>query len=512
MVSNGTHIYDLVRRWETRQPDRVAVRFAGTTRSWAELATRVRRNANAQRDLALWPGDRVAFLDRNHPACVETTLACGLAGTVNAVINGGLSADELVFVINDSTAKVLFVGADLVPLVERIRPRLHTVRRVITVGGPDDDYEAFLAGADDAEFPHAARPDDCFLQLYSLGTTGRPKGAMLTHRSVLTHSNALGARLAIDGDAVMMVAMPLFHVGGTCWALAALWAGGEITIVRDGVAGALERISRDRVTHALFATSALRCFLALADVEGRGLSTLRCLCYGGSRAPERLLRRVMSRLSTNLYQVYGMTETSGACCVLDPEDHRADRLDSAGRPIDGIELRVVDPDTGQVLGDNEVGEFHIRGDQVMAGYWADPKDTAATLVDGWLRTGDTGYRDSGGYVHVHDHVDDVIVSGGQNTYPAEVERVIRELPEVADAAVIGLPGERCGEVVHAVVVPRQGMCVDPDTVLAHCRDHLAGTKCPTTVSVVERLPRNPSGKILKRTLRESHGAGHEHSA
>jgi acyl-CoA synthetase (AMP-forming)/AMP-acid ligase II len=215
----------------------------------------------------------------------------------------------------------------------------------------------------------------------------------------------------------------------------------------------------------------------------------------------------------DFYQVYGMTEASGVFCVLGPDDYRDAthpwRLASAGRPVPGMDMRVVDPATGSPLAAGQTGEFQIRGDQVMAGYWRRPEETAATFTEGWMRTGDAGHRDADGYFFVEDRVKDMIVSGGENVYPAEVERVLADHPDVADIAVIGVPDETWGETVKAVVVARQGAVVDSDKLMELCRQHLAGYKCPRSVDVVETLPRNATGKILKRELREPYWAGRD---
>ncbi|ASR35304.1 long-chain fatty acid--CoA ligase [Prauserella marina] len=516
MTDAGAHVADLLQRWEQRSPGRVALRFGEQSWSWRDLSARVRRNAAAQRAAGLAEGDRVAFLDKNHPACLETTLACAYAGTVNAVVNARLAPDELSYVLNDSAAKVLFVGAELLPALEGIRDELKTVERVIVVGGAEtDEYEAFLAGAGEPDGTERADAtlDDCFLQLYTSGTTGYPKGAMLTHRCLLAHSEAAAKGFGFTADSVNLVAMPLFHVGGTSWALAGMSVGCETVLVRDVVpADVLATIAAHRVTHAFFVPAVIGFLLRVPGVREADVSTLRCLGYGGSPMPAAVLSQAMDVFDVDFYQVYGMTEAAGVFCILGPDDHRAadhpEWRSSVGRPVDGVEMRVVDPVSGTVLGDGELGEFQIRGEQVMAGYWGRAEDTAATIADGWLRTGDAGRRDEHGYFSIEDRVKDMIISGGENIYPAEVERVLAEFPGIAEVAVIGVPDATWGEQVKAVVVP-SAAAPDPDDAIAFCRDRLAGYKCPSTVDVVAELPRNATGKILKRTLREPYWEGRQ---
>ncbi|MEU3270613.1 long-chain-fatty-acid--CoA ligase [Saccharomonospora sp. NPDC006951] len=516
MTDAGAHVADLLERWERRSPGRVALRFGEQSWSWSEFGARVRRNAAAQRAAGLTRGDRVAFLDKNHPACLETTLACAYAGTVNAVVNARLAPDELSYVLNDSCAKVLFAGAELLPVLEGIRDQLKTVERVVVVGGDEaDEYEAFLAGA--GEWDGAVRDDtaldDCFLQLYTSGTTGYPKGAMLTHRCLLAHSEAATRGFGFTAGSVNLVAMPLFHVGGTSWALAGISAGSETVLVRDVVpADVLATIAAFRVTHAFFVPAVIGFLLRVPGVREADVSSLRCLGYGGSPMPAALLSQAMDTFDVDFYQVYGMTEAAGVFCILGPADHRnADHPEwrsSVGRPVDGVEVRVVDPADGTVLGDGELGEFQLRGAQVMAGYWGRDEDTAAAIAGGWLRTGDAGRRDEHGRFYIEDRVKDMIISGGENIYPAEVERVLAEFPGIAEVAVIGVPDATWGEKVKAVVVA-SGPAPEADEVIAFCRGRLAGYKCPSTVDFVAELPRNATGKILKRTLREPYWEGRQ---
>ncbi|SNR64967.1 Acyl-CoA synthetase (AMP-forming)/AMP-acid ligase II [Haloechinothrix alba] len=514
MSRGGVLLLDALRPWVEQDPGGVALRFEEMTLTWEQLSDRVLRNADAQRALGLRPGDRVAFVDKNHAACLETTLACSAAGTVNAVVNFRLAPAELVHVIKDSTARVLFVGHEFRETVDELLPELPDVERVVTVGGAHDEYEPLLAAAAAVDPAHSASVDDCFLQLYTSGTTGHPKGAMLTHRSLVAHGRAAARGFGFERDSVNMVAMPLFHVGGTSWALAGMMRGCTTIVVREVVPDrVLAQLAEDSVTHAFFVPAVFGFFLQTPGVADYDYSSLRCLGYGGSPMPTALLRSALDVFPVDFYQVYGMTEASGVFCILGPEEHRDDahpeRLVSAGRPVDGVELRVVDPVTGMEVPDGHVGEFHVRGEQVMAGYWRLPDATGSTIVDGWLRTGDAGRRDEDGYVYVEDRVKDMIITGGENVYPAEVERVLSEYPDVGEVAVIGVPDDTWGESVKAVVAPGQGAELDTEKLLAFAAGNLAGYKRPRSVDVVEALPRNATGKILKRSLREPYWKGRE---
>ncbi len=503
ITPNG--IFEVVERGFAENPDKVALTYADRTWTWAQLRDRILRLAGGLRAEGIGEGDRVAFLEKNHPACLETTFAASLLGAAHAVVNFRLSREELAYVINDSTAAVLIVGHELSAAVAEIRSQIPTVRRIVVLGGPEDEYEALIAGSMPVEQRHRAEPGDCFLQLYTSGTTGWPKGAMLTQEGLAAHNEALLPAYGMDESTVNLVAMPLFHVGGTSWALGSMHAGGRTIIAREVVpADVLRVIKTENVTHAFFVPAVIHMLLAQDDVV-EATAGLKVIGYGGSPMPAPLMEKTLRTLSTPMYSVYGMTEMSGVFCVLGPEDHRDPERKhlrgSAGRPLTGTVVRVVDPATGRDVAPGDVGEFWVKSAQAMAGYWNKPEATQEAFVDGWLRTGDAGRMDEEGYLFLEDRVKDMVISGGENIYPAEVERVFVEHPDVAEVAVIGVPHEKWGETVHAVVVPTEGATADAAGLIAFARERLAHYKCPTGVTFVNELPRNPTGKILKRELR-----------
>ncbi len=494
-------------------PDREAIHYGSRSITWAQLADRVRRNAAAQLAAGLRPGDRIAYLDKNHPGCFETTLACALVGTANAVVNFRLAAEEIRYIINDAQASIVLVGTEFLPVLAKIRDELPSVRRVVVVGGEQDEYEDWLAGVEPLAGEPEPEPDRCFLQLYTSGTTGFPKGAMLTNTSLSAHAAAVATATDVGPDSVALVAMPLFHVGGSGWGLLAMFHGARIVLVRDiEPVALLDEIVEQRVSHAFLVPAVFGFLLQVPDVAERDYSAIRALVYGASPMPLPLLRRSMAAFNVDFYQVYGMTEASGAVTSLGAEEHRdtanEHRILSAGKPVPGVELAIVDPVTGEHLGQDQTGEVWVRTAQVMSGYWHKPDADEATFAPGgWLRSGDAGHIDADGYLYISDRIKDMIISGGENIYPAEIERVLAEYPGVADVAVIGVPDERWGEVGKAVVVA--GADFDPDGLLAYCREHLASYKCPASVTVVDDLPRNATGKVLKRQLREPFWAGRE---
>ncbi|OLM12090.1 Long-chain-fatty-acid--CoA ligase [Pseudonocardia sp. Ae717_Ps2] len=513
MTAELPHIYGIVERWLAKAPDTEALAFGDRSWTWSELDERVRRAAGALRSAGVAPGDRIAVVDKNHPACLELTLAASLIGAANAVVNFRLAPEELAYVVDDSRAVLAVVGAEFADTVAALRDTLPRLATVVVLGGESDEYEQWLAAATplaDAD-RHPATDDDCFLQLYTSGTTGWPKGALLTQRSMTAHTVAVGRAYDMDESTVNVVAMPLFHVGGTSWALGSMYTGSRTIVVREMIPDAiLDLVERRRATHAFFVPAVVGMLLAEPDRARTALSSLRVLGYGGSPMPASLMQKTLATLDTPLYSVYGMTELSGVFCVLGPDEHRDPErthlLASAGSPLPGSVVRVVDPATGEDVDDGQVGEFWVRSDQAMAGYWNKPDATADVFVDGWLRTGDAGRVDESGYLFLEDRVKDMIISGGENVYPAEVERVLATHPQVAEVAVIGAPHEKWGETVKAVVVAQPGSTPDPAELIAYCRDRLAHYKCPSIVELIDALPRNPTGKILKRELREPRGA------
>ncbi len=497
-----------------RTDDAEAVRSEDRTWSWAQLDERVARVGAALRADGVGPDTRVAVLDKNSPAVLEVALGGSRVGAVTAVVNWRLAPEELHFALEDSTAEVLVVGHELAPVVEPLRERLPRLRTVVVLGGPDDGYEPWLAAHEPDPTWAERSPDDAVLQLYTSGTTGFPKGVMLTSRSVAAHDAAAARVVPPAGDAVALVPMPLYHVGGLAYALSKLAAGVRVVVTRDPVPSLLlDVVERERVTETFVVPALVAALLQDPSLPGRDLSSLRHLLYGASPMPAPLMRAALARFPGILGQVYGMTELSGAVTWLSPEDHadaeHPERLQSAGRPYPGVEVRVVD-ESGTEVPAGELGELWVRSEQAMAGYWQRPEATQETLVEGgWVRTGDVARLDEGGFVYLEDRLKDMIISGGENVYPAEVERVLLLDPSVGEVAVIGVPDERWGETVKACVVAAPGASVDPAQLDALCRSHLAGYKRPTSYDVLQELPRNATGKVLRRELRAPFWSGQQ---
>ena len=516
MIPDHADFSDMLACWAAQRPDATAITFGDTRRSWAQLAERVQRVAAGLRAAGLQPGDRIAVLDLNHPSCLELTLACAQIGTANAVVNFRLAPPEIVYVINDAKARLLFVGPEFAGAVTQLKPQLPTIERVISIGGANDEYEPWLAAQVPDARVHPAGRSDCFVQLYTSGTTGFPKGAMLTHHGMLAHARNVALTQQMDGHSRVQVAMPLFHVGGTSYSLVAWSAGAPIHMMRlPDPAAALAMLEQEKITHTFYVPALMAAMTQVPGADQHDYSSLKALSYGASPMPLPVMRACLKLFPKGtMQQVYGMTEQSGVVTILGPEDHEnpavAHRLVSAGKAIHGVEIQIREPGTGQPVPTGQPGEIWVRSEQVMAGYWGKPEATAAAITtDGWYRSGDGGHIDADGYVYVTDRIKDMIISGGENIYPAEIERVLAEHPALADVAVIGVPDERWGEAPKAVVVLRAGANVEPNELVAWCRERLAGYKVPKTVDVVAELPRNPTGKILKRELRKPFWEGRD---
>ena len=456
-----TSISDLARVHGVERRDHVALRVGDRGITYGELDERTSRVANALLAEGIDPQDRVAFLDKNGPEYFDVLIGGAKVNAVDVAVNWRLAAPEVAYIVNDAQAKVLIVGEEFVPVLDAIEGDLTTVKKIVIVGSHPrhESFDDWTARHDATDPGLQAGPDDVALQFYSSGTTGLPKGVMLTNTNLFTAMDGLSRRLLFTPDSVNLVAMPLFHIGGGGWACVGLTAGCEDVIVREVDPAALGKIIEERkVTHAFLVPAVLQFMCMLPDITSTDFSALEMIAYGASPISGQVLEDSLRVFGCGFTQLYGLTETTGAVTGLFPEDHdptgpKAHLLRSAGKPLDGVEIRIVDAATGVDAGVDEVGEIWVRTVQNMKGYWNLDDETSKTILDdGWLRSGDAGYLDADGYVYIHDRVKDMIVSGGENIYPAEIENVLMAHPAVADAAVIGVPSDRWGETPKAMIV------------------------------------------------------------
>ena len=514
---NISNVADIVRVYGGVKPDAPALALGDRTMSWGELYERARRVATGLAASGVGSQDRVAFLDKNGVEHFEVAYGAALGNAVCVDVNWRLAPPEAAFIINDCEAKMLVVGPDFVSVLDAIGDELIHDPLVLVIGGHGEhrDYDDWVAAHADQD-PHTpSTSDDVAIQLYSSGTTGRPKGVMLSNDNVIGLLPVGGELWEMTPDSVVLVAMPLFHIGGSGWATVAHFIGARLEILREIDFAELVRLFSTRgVTHAFVVPAVLQFMQLVPGVADADFSSLQVIVYGASPISEEVLAASIKLLGCKFFQVYGLTETTGAITHLPPSDHdlggtTAHRLRSCGLAGPGVELRIVDVVTGADIVEPEVpGEILVRGQQVMKGYWNNPDATREAIDDdGWFRSGDIGYLDVDGYLYIHDRLKDMIVSGGENIYPAEVENVLMSHESIADVAVVGVPSEKWGESPKAIVVLQPGADADPEGIIAFARERLARYKCPTSVDFTDVLPRNPSGKILKKDLRAPYWEG-----
>jgi len=507
---------DVPRFHAIRNPSKVGLVFGERRTTYQEFDLHCTQMANAFIAEGLKAQSRVAYLDLNSDQFFEVLFGCAKASMVTCGINWRLAPPEVEYIINDSEAEVLFVGERFFPVIQRIKHKLNTVKRIIDLSGTHPVWTSFHEWRDrqSTKDPNIDIVDSAIcIQMYTSGTTGHPKGVQI--------SNAALFASGVDdcGDIswnswrshdVSLVAMPCFHVGGSRWGVLGLRAGALNIIIPEFDADkVLNAIQRYKITKIFMVPASMQLILQKPESRQIDYSSMDYIIYGASPIPLDLLKEAVEVFQCGFVQVYGMTETAGTVTYLPPEDHDPrgnERMRSAWKAMPFVELRIQDKD-GNVLPPREMGEICIKSRSNMSGYWKLPEATAKTIVDGWVHTGDVGYLDEDGYVYVHDRVKDMIVSGGENIYPAEVEAAMFRHPAIADVAIIGVPHDKWGEAVKAVVVLRESETPSPEELLAFTREWIAGYKVPKSIDFIDELPRTPSGKVLKRILRAPYWEG-----
>jgi len=486
---------DLLDAAAERRPEGTAVVFEGRRRTYGQLRDRVDRLADGLLAAGLRPGDRMALFLDNGDAAWELILACARAGIIWVPMNYMLKARELAAIAGHAGARGLAVSAAHWPAIEPVVGDLPVEVIVGVEGAPvGHDYERLIASSAPGRPAVRVEPDDIFALLYTSGTTGLPKGTMLTHGSILAHARMALREYRMTPDAVGLVVLPYF-VGATlnCIQIPGLSQGIPLVFNRKFSTEAfVDLIRAERVTHVQTVPTILVRLLESPDLERADFSSIVTIGYGSAPMPVDRLRQLLARFGRIFTQIYGLTETCAMATVLRPEEHIPERLASCGRAAPGVEVRIVD------------GEIAIRGETVMRGYWNAPEVTAEAIRDGWFLTGDLAEQDADGYFYLGDRKKDMIITGGINVYPREVEEVLFSHPAVSDCAVIGLPDPEWGEAVTAVVVANRAVAADE--LIELCRRELAGYKKPRHVFFADEIPRNPSGKVLKRLLRDRYAA------
>ena len=513
---------DIARYHARVRPEAVALRFEGRETRFSAFDRHASQVANALLAAGVRKGDRVAYVGKNSDHYFELLFGAAKMGAVVTPIGWRLAAPEIAYILRDSGAPMVFVGPEVAAAAQAAAAEAGTGATLVLMepveGVAAPLFEAWRDAAADTDPQTAIAPErDVAVQLYTSGTTGRPKGAMLSHANLLS-----GRRAAAEANMpwnewgtedVSLVAMPVAHIGGTGWGIVGLYNGALGVVAREfDPFRVLDFIEQDRVSKMFAVPAALQIIVRQPRAREVDYSRLKYILYGASPIPLDLLRECMEVFGCGFCQQYGMTETCGTIVYLPPEDHHPDgtpRMRGAGRPLPGVELKIIDGN-GQTLPPGVVGEVATRSVANMVGYWRLDEATASTVgPDGWLRTGDAGYLDEDGYLYIHDRVKDMIISGAENIYPAEVESAIYGHPAVAEVAVIGVPDDTWGEAVKAMVVLKPGAEADPADIIAFARTRIAAFKAPKSIDFIEALPRNASGKILRRELRAPYWEGRD---
>lgn len=503
------YLADIPRVQASLRPSETAFWFEGRATSFAELNTRSNQIANGLIALGVRPNDRIGYLGKNSDLYYEVLFACAKSRTAMNGVNTRLAAPEVKFILSDAQVRVLFVAQDFYAMIDQIRDELPDLEHIIALDGEHGDWEDFTRWRDaqsTAEPGLELQGDDDVIQLYTSGTTGLPKGVQLSndnYRAFMTQAGQLEWSSYEAGEAIMN-AMPQFHVAGVNVGILAAAQGAKTVILKEiDPAVVLRLIPEHKIAHAFWVPAVILMLTQMPNIREVDFSSLKQVFYGASPISEALLRTAVEIMDARFTQLYGLTETIGAGTFLPPEAHDPSwgKLRSCGVPWPAAVVRVVDGEDNP-LPPGEVGEIVIKAGFVMKGYWNRPEATEEALRGGFFHTGDAGYFDEDGFLYIHDRVKDMILSGGENVYPAEVENAIFGAPGVADVAVIGVPDEKWGEAVKAIIVRKPGEDPSPEEIIAWARERIAGYKAPKSVEFVEALPRNPSGKILRKDLRE----------
>lgn len=506
------HFDDILHFWASERPDVTAFEQEGASISYGETDLLTRQMIALFQARGIAKGDRVAWLGKNEVMYFLAYLAAARMGAVMVPIGWRLAAPEIAFILTDTGAKLVIAGSEFVGIASDVAAQVPAYPQVIEAAAARTEAAALEPAAYTPPTPH-----EPVLQLYTSGTTGNPKGAMLSNRNLLgTRNDGIAAGLPwnfYEPEDCMLIAMPCAHIGGT-----GLMNIGVSNGVRNLVqaeftpTGVLEAIENG-ATHLFIVPAALQMVVQHPQAATTDFSNLKFLMYGAAPMPLELLKQAVATMpNASFLQAYGMTETSGTISALLPEDHTLEgnqRMRSAGKALPGVQIEVRGPDNVEVPR-GEIGEVCILSPTNTAGYWQLPEATAKTIdPDGWLHTGDAGIMDEDGYIYIQDRIKDMIISGGENVYPAEVENAIFGHPAVAEVAVIGVPSAKWGEEVKACVVPKPGATIDEADIIAWARSRIAAFKAPKSVDVIDLMPRNASGKILRRQLRAPYWEGQE---
>jgi len=502
-------------------PDRPAIIFEGKKFTFGQLNERSNRLAHALTKLGIKKGDIVAILQVNCNQYLETYYAVAKLGVIFAPLNFRAKADELTYMLNNCEARILLVGERYLDMVQTMRPNLPKVEQYVSIDKKVDGmlyYEDLLAKASPEDVFSEIDDNDVTMLMYTAGTTGRPKGVPLTHNSFVTYMLSNVTPVDPEIEETNLLTVPLYHVAGAQAVLAATYGGRTLAMMRQfEVKEWMKTVEQTRANRAMLVPTMLKRVIDDPEFSNHDLSCLKVITYGAASMPFEVIKKAIDVFPGVMFiNAFGQTETASTITALGPEDHvisgteeqkqkKLKRLQcSIGKPMDDVQIRIVD-ESGKELPTGEVGEIIAKGPRVMSGYWKDPEKTAKALKGGWLHTGDKGYMDDEGYIYLAGRGDDMIIRGGENISPEEVENVLYSHPAIEEAAVIAVPSVEWGQEPKAVVVLKKGQKASPEELIEFCRQKLSSFKRPRYVVFVNELPRTSTGKVLKRVLREQHG-------
>ena len=502
-------------------PDKTCIVFEGDRYTFSQLNDRVNRLGNALLNLGVQKGDRVAMLQVNTNQCVEVYFAVSKIGAIYVPLNFRAKGNELAYMLNSSESNTIFAGERYLSLVESIQPEISTVKNFISLDKPQEGmlyYEDIIKAAPEDEIFTDIGDEDTTILMYTAGTTGFPKGVMLPHNSfsIYVLENVTPADPISEDSNILTV--PLYHVAGIQAMMAAIYGGRTLVMERQFEATEwMDLVQQEKVNRAMMVPTMLKMLIDHPEFSNFDLSSLKVITYGAAPMPMPVIQKAVELFpGVSFINAFGQTETASTITTVPPEDHdltgteeekakKLKHLSSIGKPMADVEMKVIDED-GKDLPQGEVGEIVARGPRVMSGYWKDEEKTAKTKdAEGWVHTGDIGYMDEDGYFYLAGRATDMIIRGGENISPEEVESVLLAHPKVEDGAIIGVPDDQWGEVPLAVVVAKKHEDVTAEELMEHCRANLASFKRPRAVVFTDELPRNPMGKILKKQLREQYG-------
>ncbi len=502
-------------------PDKDAIVFEGKRYTFSQLNERVNRLANGLVKLGVKKGERVSFIQVNCNQCVETYFAVAKMGAIYLPLNFRAKEKELDYMLNSAGATTMIAGERYVPMIQSIQPNVKTLKNLISIEEKHDGmlyYEEIISSSPADEVFTEIDEKETTILMYTAGTTGFPKGVMLSHTSFSSYMLENVTPADPESDESNILTVPLYHVAGIQAMMAAIYGGRTLVMERQFEPEEwMTLVETEKANRAMMVPTMLKQLLDHPNFKKHDLSSLRVITYGAAPMPLPVIRKALEEFpGVNFINAFGQTETASTITALGPEDHvltgteeekekKLKRLASIGKPMSDVEMKVVDDD-GNALGPNEVGEILARGQRVMSGYWKDEEKTAKTIdKDGWVHTGDVGYVDEDGYYFLSGRSSDMIIRAGENISPEEIENVIREHPKVEDVAVIGVPDETWGEEPRAVVIPKKGEKPTEEEIMEWCRQGLASFKRPRTVVFVDDLPRNPMGKLIKKDIRAKYG-------